>query len=73
MEKRCYEALGEEVIWEVLPNGLTIAIVPRPGFTKKLAYFVTDFGAIHRTFRSQGEAYTAITESSPSMLRIARS
>ena len=59
MERRVYDALGEEVIWEVLPNGLNIAIVPRPGFTKKLAYFVTDFGAIHRSFRCQGEDYTA--------------
>ena len=59
MEYRNYPALGEKIIWQTLPNGLPIAIVPRPGFTKKLAYFVTDFGAIHRTFRSQGEAYTA--------------
>ena len=58
MEMRHYEALGEEILWEVLPSGLTIAIVPRPGFTKKLAYFVTDFGAIHRTFRNQGETCT---------------
>ena len=59
MERCYYDALGEEVLREVLPNGLTVVIVPRPGFTKKLAYFVTDFGAIHRTFRSQGEDYTA--------------
>ncbi len=59
MQRRHYDALGEEVLWEVLPNGLNIAIVPRPGFTKKLAYFVTDFGAIHRNFRCQGEDYTA--------------
>ena len=59
MERCYYDALGEEVLREVLPNGLTVVIVPRPGFTKKLAYFVTDFGAIHRTFRCQGETYTA--------------
>ena len=51
MERRYYEALGEEVLWEVLPNGLPVVIVPRPGFTKKLAYFVTDYGALHRSFR----------------------
>ena len=51
MERRYYEALGEEVLWEVLPNGLPMVIVPRPGFTKKLAYFVTDYGALHRSFR----------------------
>ena len=38
MEKRTYPALGEQVIWQTLKNGLTVAIVPRPGFTKKLCY-----------------------------------
>ena len=47
MEKRQYPRLGETVFWEKLPNGLTIAVVPRPGFTRKLAYFVTDYGSIH--------------------------
>lgn len=57
MEKRVYPALGEEVYWDKLPNGLKVAAVPRPGFTKKLAYFVTDFGAIHTEFTLNGKAY----------------
>ena len=57
MEKRTYPALGEQVIWQTLPNGLPIAIVPRPGFTKKLCYFVTDFGAIHTRFTLDGRDY----------------
>ena len=57
MEKRTYPALGEQVIWQHLPNGLPIAIVPRPGFTKKLCYFVTDFGAIHTEFTMDGIDY----------------
>ena len=57
MEKRTYPALGEQVIWQTLPNGLPIAIVPRPGFTKKLCYFVTDFGAIHTQFTLDGIQY----------------
>ena len=57
MEKRTYPALGEQVIWQHLPNGLPIAIVPRPGFTKKLCYFVTDFGAIHTRFTLDGKDY----------------
>ena len=56
MEKRIYPALSEEMYWEKLPNGLTVAIVPRPGFTRKLAYFVTDFGAIHTEFTLDGKA-----------------
>ena len=55
MEKRVYPALSEEIFWEVLPNGLTVAVVPRPGFSRKLAYFVTDFGAIHTEFTVDGK------------------
>lgn len=54
MEKRIYPELDEQIFWERLPNGLTIAIVPRPGFTKKLAYLVTDYGSIHREFTMDG-------------------
>ena len=54
METTAYPRLGEQVIRETLPNGLPIAIIPRPGFTKKLCYFVTDFGAIHTRFTMEG-------------------
>ena len=57
MEKRSYPQLGEEVFWDVLPNGLTLAVVKRPGFSKKLAYFVTDFGAIHTEFTVDGVSH----------------
>ena len=59
MEHRHYPALNETLIHEVLPNGLTIALVPRPGFAKKLAYFVTDYGAIHTEFSVNGTTRTA--------------
>ena len=42
------------MFWDTLPNGLTLAVIPRPGFSKKLAYFVTDFGAIHTEFSADG-------------------
>ena len=54
-----YSALGEQLYREVLPNGLTVAVVPRPGFTKKLAYFVTDYGSIHTDFVLEGETVRA--------------
>ena len=57
MNKQYYPALEETVCREVLPNGLTVLVVPRPGFRKKLAYFVTDFGAVHRCFTLDGKAY----------------
>ena len=58
MNKIEYPRLGESVFKSVLRNGLTVEVVPRPGFTKKLAYFVTDFGSIHTTFELEGEKYT---------------
>ena len=57
--KKIYPKLGETVYWETLPNGLTVAVVPRPGFSKKLCYFVTDYGAIHTDFMSDGEEVIA--------------
>ena len=58
MQQKNYPALCETVIWQTLPNGLPVAIVPRPGFTKKLCYFVTDFGAIHTDFTLDGKPYS---------------
>ena len=58
METRRYPELGEEVVWETLSNGLTVAVVPRPGFTRKLCYLATDFGSIHTAFTLDGQAYT---------------
>ena len=58
MEKRLYPELGETVFWDTLKNGLTVAVVPKPGFRKKLCYFATDFGAIHRTFTLDGQTHT---------------
>ena len=54
-----YPALEETVCRQVLPNGLTVLVVPRPGFRKKLAYFMTDYGSIHRCFTLDGVACEA--------------
>jgi len=59
MEMREYPRLGEKIFWDTLPNGLTLAVVPRPGFTKKLAYFVTDYGSIHTEFSLDGKSFRA--------------
>jgi predicted Zn-dependent peptidase len=59
MERYTYPELSEQVYRQTLPNGLTVAVVPRPGFTKKLAYFVTDYGAIHTEFTLDGETVNA--------------
>ena len=58
MEKLYYPQLEETLFKEVLPNGLTVMVIPRPGFTKKLAYFITDFGSIHTKFNLDGKDIT---------------
>ena len=55
MKQISYPNLGETVYECRLKNGLQVAIVPRFGFQKKIAYFVTDFGAIHTEFTLDGE------------------
>ena len=52
-----YPKLGEKVYTKVLSNGLTVKVVSRPGFTRKMAYFVTDFGAIHTDFELEGKTW----------------
>ena len=54
-----YPQLDELCYRETLENGLTVAVVKREGFTKRLAYFVTDYGAIHTEFTLEGKHYTA--------------
>ena len=57
MHKTYYPELDETLYTAVLENGLTVAVVPRKGFTKKLAYFVTDYGSIHTDFTLEGKEY----------------
>ena len=56
MNMKMYPHLDERLFHTTLPNGLTVLVVPRPGFTRKLAYFVTDFGAVHTSFTLDGKA-----------------
>ena len=58
MERLYYPQLDETLYQQVLPNGLTVMVVPRPGFTKKLAYFITDFGSVHTKFTLDGKDIT---------------
>ena len=55
MNKTYYPELDETLYTEVLENGLTVCIVPKTGFTKKMAYFVTDYGSIHTDFTLKGQ------------------
>ena len=57
MKQYEYPELGEVLYQQVLPNGLTVAVVPRKGFSRKMAYFVTDFGSVHTDFAFEGREY----------------
>ena len=59
MERINYPRIGEDLYRAVLPNGLTVLVVPKPGFTRKLAYFATDFGAVHNHFTLDGREVNA--------------
>ena len=59
MNTQYYPELDETLCREVLENGLTVCVIPRKGFTKKLAYFVTDYGSIHTEFTLEGKSYCA--------------
>ena len=54
MSMTAYPRLGETLYKKQLSNGLRVMVDRRPGFTKKLAYFVTDFGAVHTEFELDG-------------------
>ena len=59
MERIEYARIGETLYRAALPNGLTVLVVPKPGFTRKLAYFATDFGGIHNHFTLDGRKVDA--------------
>ncbi len=59
MNKRYYPELDETLFETVLENGLRVMVVPRQGFTKKMAYFVTDYGSIHTDFVLEGKVCKA--------------
>ena len=44
-------AIGEQVYTETLSNGLNIFVVPKKGFSKKYAFFATNYGGADRRFK----------------------
>ena len=59
MEKLYYPQADETVYRTKLSNGLTILVVPRPGFQKKLCYLAVDYGSVHRKCVIDGEEFEA--------------
>ncbi len=50
-----FDAIGETLYEETLPNGLRICVVPKRGFLSSYAVFATDYGGAHRRFTVDGE------------------
>jgi len=54
MRKTEYPRLGETLYSAVLPNGLTLHVLPKPGFRSFYAVFAADYGGAHRRFTLEG-------------------
>ena len=54
MEYKEYQRIGESIISDVLENGLAVFIVKKPGYSKKYAYFATNYGGADRRFKYNG-------------------
>ena len=59
MTPKYYPELDETLYTRVMENGLTVCLIPKKGFTKKMAYFVTDYGSIHTDFVLDGKVCQA--------------
>ena len=56
MKMTTVENLGERYYSCDLPNGLHIHVVPKPGFSRKYAFYAVDYGAIDTSFSLDGRA-----------------
>lgn len=57
MKIKHYDRLNEKVYVEKLKNGLTVFVVPKAGYSKKYAFFATNYGGADRRFKVNGEWY----------------
>lgn len=55
MERKDYHAIGETLYREVLPNGLTVLTVPKPGYRRRYAFLAVNYGGIDRQFHLDGQ------------------
>ena len=56
MRSKTYPGLGETLYSSVLPNGLTLHVIPKPGFRSFYAVFAANYGGAHRRFTLEGRA-----------------
>ena len=56
MQSKEYPRLGETLCSSVLPNGLVLQVLPKPGFRSAFAVFAANYGGAHRRFTLEGRA-----------------
>ena len=56
MQTKEYPRLGETLYSGVLPNGLVLHVLPKPGFRSAYAVFAANYGGAHRRFTLEGRA-----------------
>ncbi len=54
MKKLTYPRLEQTLYYDRLPNGLQLYVIPTPGFSKKYAFFATNYGSIDTSFVLDG-------------------
>ena len=54
MKKLTYPRLEQTLYYDRLPNGLQLYVIPKPGFSKKYAFFATNYGSIDTSFVLDG-------------------
>ena len=57
MKRIDYAELCDGFFEEILPNGLRVRVLPRPGFARKFAFLAVDFGSNDRDFTLDGQKY----------------
>lgn len=62
MLKTTYDTFGETTYFEVLPNGLTVYLVPKPGYAKTYGMFSTRYGSIDNHFNVEGQAEIKVVD-----------
>ena len=55
MNKTVYDNIGETLYAGVLPNGLAVRVIPKPGYARRFALFAADYGGADRRFTLDGE------------------
>ena len=57
-ERISYPRLGEEVTRRILPSGLPVYVVRKPGFSRKYALFAVHYGGMDVSYEHEGRSFT---------------